>query len=455
MIPAKLFGTSGIRGRVDEFLTPEFAERLALAFASFLEDHGTVLVARDVRPQSDLIRKAVISGLSAGGVRVVDCGVSSTPATLVALKKFRHKAAVVVTGSHIPAPATGILFFLDDTGEMDREGELRLEALFQSGELRKVPLADRGSVESFDIQGTYEDEMRRQLGSIGGYRLVVDPGNGATCNSLPRVLEAAGCEVITINGEPDGTFPSRPPYPEPSNLGQLAAVVKEKKADIGLGTDSDGDRVLFATPDGRVQWGDVAGALFARNELTAQRGGRIITTINTSSLIQFACQKYRGELVVTKVGPPAMAQALRKYKDVVFATEESGKHIWPSVILYGDAALATGKLLRIMRQDKKTLEELESELPKFYQFKSTIPCRELLKAEVTSRIMETWKPAEEVQISTLDGLKVTHPNGSWFLIRASGTEPVIRCQSESSESNEARRLLSLAEQLVRSRIDGS
>ena len=108
IVPATLFGTSGIRGRLDEFLTPEFAKKVGLSFAAFLENNGTVLVARDVRPQSELIQKAVMSGLSDGGINVLDCGVAPTPATLVALKKLRHKGAVMVTGSHVPAPATGL-----------------------------------------------------------------------------------------------------------------------------------------------------------------------------------------------------------------------------------------------------------------------------------------------------------------------------------------------------------
>jgi phosphomannomutase len=107
-VPATLFGTSGIRGRLDEFLTPELAKKMSLSFAAFLENNGTVLVARDVRPQSELIQKAVMSGLSDGGINVLDCRVATTPATLVALKKLRHKGAVMVTGSHVPAPATGL-----------------------------------------------------------------------------------------------------------------------------------------------------------------------------------------------------------------------------------------------------------------------------------------------------------------------------------------------------------
>ena len=450
--PSKLFGTSGIRGRLDEFLTPDLAERVCLAFAAFLGNQGTCLVGRDVRPESKLIQKAVMSGLSAGGLTVLDCGVVPTPATLFALKKLQYQAAVSVTGSHVPAPTTGMLFFLDDTGEMDSRGEEHVEEVFRLEQWHKVPRNEEGSIDRLGILDIYQREIQQQLGRLGNYRVVVDPGNGATCATIGRILENLGCEVITINGHPDGSFPSRSPYPHPSTLGQLASAVKDAKASLGVGTDSDGDRALFATKNGQVVWGDITGAIFVENELETHRGGRVITTVNTSSVVQLLCQRYGGTLTITKVGPPAIAGALRDHRDVIFATEESGKHIWPDIILYGDAALATGKLLQIMKRKQRSLEELQSELPEFHQFKSTIPCSERLKSQAFKLILETWKPPEGAQTLTIDGLKITYPNLSWVLVRPSGTESIFRCQSESPDVEEARKLLAMATELVQSAI---
>lgn len=451
-VSPRLFGTSGIRGRLDEFLTLEFAERVCLSFATLLDNQGTCLVGRDVRPESELLQKAVMSGLWAGGIAVLDCGIVPTPATLFALKKLQYKAAVMVTGSHVPTPTTGMLFFLDDTGEMDSRGEGRVEGVFRSEQWRRMPRNEAGSIGRLEILDIYQNEIRRELGSLGKYRVVVDPGNGATCATLGRILEDLGCEVLTINGLPDGTFPSRSPYPHPSTLGQLASTVKDAKADLGVGTDSDGDRALFVTEDGHVLWGDITGALFVKNELEIHGGGRIISTVNTSGLVQLLCQRYGGNLTVTRVGPPAIAEALRNHRDVIFATEESGKHIWPHAILYGDAALAAGKLLQIMKSEDKSLQELQSELPRFHQFKSTIPCPERLKSQAFRGVLDMWKPPKDVQISTIDGLKATYPDLSWFLVRPSGTEPIFRCQSEGQNLHEARRLFEMATELVRNAI---
>jgi len=264
---------------------------------------------------------------------------------------------------------------------------------------------------------------------------------------LSSALENTGCEVITINGQPDGTFPARSPYPQPSTLGQLASTVKDSRADLGVGVDSDGDRALFAR-SGNVLWGDTTCAIFVKNELRSHNGGQVITTINTSNIIRLLCQGYGGTLTVTKVGPPAMAQALRNQKDALIATEESGKYIWPQILLYGDAALATGKLLKIMREEQKSLEELEGELPRFYQFKSTFSCPEQLKSPAVHFAVNVWKDAKDVEVSTIDGIKVNYPDHSSFLLRASGTEPTLRCYAESRNLNEAKKLLETVNKLA-------
>jgi len=438
--PQRLFGTSGIRGRVDDLLTPEFAVRAGLSFAALLENKGTVLVGRDVRLNSQLIENALISGLLAGGVDALDCGIVPTPALLFAIRVLHHSGGVMVTGSHTPASTTGLLFFLADTGEMDERDELKFEGIFRTERFNRMPWNEVGSAGALDILETYFEQLHKELGNLEGYRVVVDPGNGSTCGTLGSVLESAGCQVVTINGHPDGTFPARSPYPQPSTLGQLASAVQAAKADLGVGTDSDGDRALFAK-SGNVLWGDITCAMFVKDELRNHNGGHVITTINTSNVIRLLCKENGGTLTVTKVGPPAMAEALRGQKNALIATEESGKYIWPQILMYGDAALATGRLLQIMKKQHKSLEELESELPRFYQFKTTLPCPEQLKSRALAFAIDLWKDAKGVEVSTIDGVKVNYPNHSSFLLRASGTEPTLRCYAESPNLEEANKLL--------------
>ena len=451
-LPRKLFGTSGIRGSVDDLLTPEFSARAGLTFAALLENRGTVMVGRDVRLSSQTIQNAVMSGLSAGGVATVDCGIVPTPSLLFALKKLRFSGGVMVTGSHTPSPTTGLLFFLADTGEMDERREEQFTELFRSGPLRRMPWNQLGRISTLEILETYVEQIESEIQSIRDCRIVVDPGNGAACSTLGPVLARLGCDVVTINGETNGTFPSRSPYPQPSTLGQLSSAVKDAKADLGVGTDSDGDRAIFVSESGRVLWGDTTSAIFVKNELKQHHGGRIIVTVNTSNLISRVCNEYGAPLTVTRVGPPAMAEALRNYDDAIFATEESGKYIWPKVLMYGDALLATGKLIQIMKKEGKGLEALQAELPLFHQFKSTIPCDEGLKARAIQVALQTWHTEEICETSTIEGLKVNYPNYSSFLLRASGTEPALRCYSESQDADEARKLMDVVISLAQGAI---
>ena len=447
----KLFGTSGIRGSASGFFTTDFAERLGRTFAAFLESRGTVYVGRDVRVHSKPIQSALMNGLLAGEVDVMDCGLVPTPALLFAMKEAESAGGVMVTGSHTPPEIAGVLFFLSDTGEMDPRGERLFEGIYACAPWRQHPSGRKGSMGSLEILDEYTKTIEARIGYIGGYKVVVDPGNGATCATLGRVLERLGCKVETINGKPDGRFPGRLPNPQPSTLTQLSRAVKKTKADLGVGTDSDGDRALFATERGRVLWADLTGAIFARNELKSHAGGTVISTVNTSSIIKLLCQEYGGNLTVTKVGPPAIAEALRSTENVIFATEESGKHIWPSIILYGDAAFSSGKLLQIMKSEGMTLEELQGDLPKFHQFKSTIPCPDQLKTEVMKFVILSWKGRSlrrRTRTSTLDGLKVGYPDSSWFLLRTSGTEPLLRCNAEARSLRRAQELLRRATKLA-------
>jgi len=142
---------------------------------------------------------------------------------------------------------------------------------------------------------------------------------------------------------------------------------------------------------------------------------------------------------------------LRTTENVIFATEESGKHIWPSIILYGDAAFSSGKLLQIMKSEGMKLEQLQGDLPKFHQSKSTIPCPDQLKTEVMKFVTLSWKARSRdgrTQTSTIDGLKVEYPDSSWFLVRTSGTEPLLRCNAEARSLRRAQELLGRATKLA-------
>jgi phosphomannomutase/phosphoglucomutase len=448
----KLFGTSGIRGMANLEMTPELAKRLGLTFASLLGNEGRVAVGRDVRLSAESLSSAFISGLLYGGVNVEDCGTTPTPAVLWALKKRELSGAAVVTGSHTPREMIGFLFFMEDTAELFGEQVFQFENIF----FNKVKPLVRNVVGrrfTADISDLY---LRSVLHNVdfnkinsSNFKAVLDPGNGASASLCTDVLHAAGVETIVINGEPNGLFPGRDPFPRPEVLGDLSKKVKESKADIGSATDADGDRAIFVDHKGKILWGDISGCVFVKDVLQKRGKGTIIAPINSSQLLNWVCSMYNGKLEFTPIGPSAIVNEM-KAQDAIIGVEETGKNIWPESIFYGDWILSTLKMLEIMTEKQRSLTEIVKELPKFNMRKKIFHCPDALKDIVLAQVLKEWKKrGEDVEIVTLDGVRINYHDGSWLLFRPSGTEAVFRLYSESRELKKLKELEKIGSKIVR------
>ncbi len=447
----RLFGTSGIRGTANVEITPEMATKLGVTFASFFGNEGTVAVGRDVRLPAKLLHYAFISGVLAGGVDVEDCGLAPTPAVLWAVKKRGLDGAAVVTGSHTPSEMIGFLFFMGDTAEFSVRESYRFEKIFFN-KPKVVAWNEVGKCSEVDVSDLYLRSVLEHVDlrkiSSSGFKVVIDPGNGASTRICDKIFQAAGVEVIAINGEPDGMFPNRDPYPRPEVLSELVREVNEHEADIGSATDADGDRAIFVDDEGRALWGDISGCIFVKDVLKKHGGGVITAPVNTSKLIECVCAAHNGKITYTKVGPPHIVSGLKTVK-ALFGMEETGKNIWPETILYGDWALATLKMLEIMAKEQKSLSELVKESPRFYMRKKAFHCPEKLKNAVVMNALEAWKKREEeAEVITIDGAKIVYPDGSWVLLRPSGTEPVFRVYAESQVFTRVEELMKVGSDLV-------
>ncbi|RLE55346.1 MAG: hypothetical protein DRJ26_00980, partial [Candidatus Methanomethylicota archaeon] len=446
-------GTSGVRGEIHNTLTPELAIKLSLAFAKFLGGSGFIAIGRDVRFQSSILAKACVAGATSGGLNVVDCGVLPTPALLHVVKELKLNGAIMVTASHTPPHFAGLLFFNGDTAELSPKEHEKIEKLVFSGSLSGVSWNEVGRVENFTgCLDIYLKSILRQVNvkaarSLGA-KIVVDPSNSAQCMFLPLIARELGCEVFLINDFPDGAFPGRGPDLHPRFLTVTANYTKQLSADFAIATDGDGDRCLFVNEHGEVLWGDVVGCLFAREELMLKGGGVIVCPINTSNLIEYVCEIAGGEVRYSKVGPPAIIDVMKRFSNVIFAFEESGKYIWPKNVYYGDPGLALGKILEILCK-YGGLSSATSNFPRFHRVKIAVPCPEELKVKVLNWLKNKVSELNPSYIVDLDGLKVIFDDGSWLLLRPSGTEPVFRVFSESLDSCRADELAELGSSLVR------
>jgi len=448
----RLFGTSGIRGTANVDITPEMAIKLGVTFASFLGNEGTVAVGRDVRLPAKLLHHAFISGVLAGGVNVEDYGLAPTPAVLWAIKKRELDGAAVITGSHTPSEKIGFLFFMRDTAEFSVTESYQFEKIFFN-KPKVVVWNEVGKCSEVDVSDLYLRSVLEHVDlrkiSSSDFKVVIDPGNGASTLICDKIFQAAGIKVVVINGEPNGMFPNREPYPRPEVLSELAREVNESGADIGSATDADGDRAIFADGGGNVLWGDISGGVFVRDILMKRGGGVVVAPINTSQLIECVCNSYNGRIFYTKVGPPHIVHGIKKEK-AIFGFEETGKNIWPEAMLYGDWILTTLKMLEIMAKKQKSLSELVKEFPKFHMKKEAFYCPETLKSRVMSNVLKEWKKRGEVaKVVTLDGIKNIYPDGSWILFRPSGTEPVFRMYAESQDPIIVQKLAKVGSELIK------
>ena len=437
-------------------MRPENAAKIGLTIATFFGEESTILIARDNRIQSQPVALSMISGLISGGVNVIDLGMVPTPALLYTLKDLKLDGAVMVTGSHALPEITGILIFNPDTSELNTEQEERFESFYFENKLSRVPWNRVGWIENYD------DAFDHYIGHIASLintekvsesKVVIDPGNGVMSGFLHKILVSLGIRVVSINDILDPSFPVRDPFPRPDNLEELGKLTAASNSDIGVGIDGDGDRAIFSDETGRILWGDVTGALFAVEKIKFSDDKRVVAPVNTSMMAEIVIRREGGELIYSAVGPPAIVNAMKQY-GVSFGFEESGKYIWSDAIYYGDAALATLKLLEIINKYGKALSELVSDYPKFNLFKVAIRCEDEIKKHVLHKTVEELKKKfnEDYKLITVDGAKFVFRDDSWLLIRPSGTEPIFRVFAEAEDKRRAQELVKIGEETVKKYI---
>lgn len=453
----RLFGTSGIRGKAKIDITTELALKLGHTFASLLGNEGTVVVGRDVRLFAQDLSEALISGLLSRGLNVEDCGVAPTPAILWTLKKRKLNGAVVVTGSHTPKDMIGFLFFMKDTAELSYNESILFENLYNN-EIKRFSYNKNGKRIKIDISEIYLQSILEHVDinkiSSSNYKVVLDPGNGASTYFCSDIFNKAGVETVIINNEPNGLFPNRDPYPRPEVLNVLSRKVRELNANFGSASDGDGDRAIFVDDQGKVLWGDISGAIFAKNELIKSGGGAIVAPINSSQLIAWVCQNYCGQVFFTKIGPPAIVDKMKE-KNAIMGLEETGKNIWPDSIFYGDWVLSSLKMLEIMIKEKKSLSDLTKTFPNFYMKKEAFYCDKNMKKLVLTQILEEWKKRDEhAQLITIDGIRINYEDNSWIMFKPSGTEPIFRVYSEGTTQERVKELANMGAKFVKKLLKG-
>ncbi|MFX1368361.1 MAG: phosphoglucosamine mutase [Promethearchaeota archaeon] len=435
----KLFGTTGVRKVYGKEFDLQMAVNLGKALGTVL-GKGTVAIARDVRTTSKMVEYALTAGILSTGVNVVTTGMIPTPTLAYVTKHEGYDAGLMVTASHNPPEYTGVKFWGPDSMGYTAEQEAQIEDVYDSGSFKVAAWDSLGSAHSTDTAVERHIEALLQQCDAGliaskEFKVVVDPGNGSASVLAPYLMRKLGCKVFAINSQPDGYFPGRKSEPDEESLGDLMKVVKDVGADLGIAHDGDSDRVVFVTEDGEVIRGDRTIALLAKDLLSRAKDKTIITTVDSSSVLDETVQEAGGETVRTPVGDIQVAIKMNETGSV-FGGEACGVYIYSDFHKAPEPFLTSCKILELMASTGRSFGDLISEIPVYPLLKGKVECPNEKKSQVMEKLSKTLPKAfkDTRDVLTVDGLGISLEQG-WVLVRPSGTEPVIRitCEAPSQE----------------------
>jgi phosphoglucosamine mutase len=427
----RLFGTSGIRGEVFKRITPELFFNLGKAIASSLPENSDIAVATDARVTKDLLKSALISGLLTGNVNVADVGIAPTP--VLAFLTKHYDTGVMITASHNPPEYNGIKLWRDGMAYTVHD-EQQIEDALLWKEYR-MPTWDKiGTLRAdYEAKKAHADEILKRIELKRHFKVVVDPGNGAASGYASGVFKNAGLDVLAINDEPDGLFPNRSSEPTAETVKEAISYLRKEDADIAVCFDGDADRVVFCDKKGFIGYNEAISFISRLKILQERKTKKVVTTVETGRLLDYAIEGLGGEVIRGKVGDGYVGHGV-KAEGAAIGVELVGVYIMPELGYYPDSIYAALYLLANIEKVSEIRAFLE-EMPTLYFHKEGVPVDDRAKYEVMERVHAHLDVSSAYIVNSSDGLRLDLGD-SWVLIRASGTQPLIRVIAESRSREE-------------------
>jgi len=430
MAAKKLFGTSGIRGKIASEVTCELALNVGKSLAYYLGNTGSVVVGYDTRTTNLMLEHAICAGLIESGVDVIKIGMVPTPLVGYACEKLDADAGIMLTASHNPSQYNGIKLWNKNGMAYSQNQEREIEEIYAEKSYVSVSWDKVGHINvNEEIKGQYIDDLVDMVNIKKGLKVVIDCASGAGSEISPLVFRKAGCEVTTINSQPDGFFPGRNPEPNAENLQTLMKTVVAIGADLGIAHDGDADRMITVDEKGNISPFDSLLALISK-----EFEGDIVTTVDAGLCMD---ESVNGEVIRTPVGDVNVAEVIIK-KDASFGGEPSGTWLHPDFCMCPDGILSGLRMAEVVSRDGK-LSELLNNIPSYPNIREKIICSKEAKVKVMENMEELLKNAfDDIEdINSIDGLRLTFSDDSWLLVRPSGTEDYIRITLESRDQQRA------------------
>ena len=439
-----------IRGIIGETLSEEDAYYIGRSFGSqvlAVSGKGAkVCVGFDGRLSSPALETQVVKGLSDCGVDVIRVGLGPTPMLYFAVCTLRAAGGVMITGSHNPPTHNGFKFMLGSKAfygsDIQQLGAIAAAGTFAYG---------NGNVSATDIREEYIETLVKAYGGGRELKVAWDAGNGASGEIMKALTERLPGTHIPLFETIDGTFPNHHPDPTVAkNLQDLIATVRDKKCDLGVAFDGDGDRIGVVDGEGEILWGDQLMVIFARDVLRHHPGATIIADVKASKTLFDEIARAGGNPLMWKTGH-SLVKTKMKETGAPLAGEMSG-HIFfaDKYFGYDDGIYAAVRLISILAQEKKSLAEIRKALPASISTPELrFTCDDTRKFTVIEEVTERLKAAG-ANFSGIDGVRVNTADG-WWLLRASNTQAVLVARAEATSKKGLETLKSeLEEQLKQS-----
>lgn len=438
---------SGIRGtiggKVNDNLTPLDVVKFTSAFGTWLQNNKnkkdlTLVVGRDARISGFMVNSLVCATLQGLGIHVVDLGLSTTPTVEVMVPELKADGGIILTASHNPKKWNA-LKLLNEKGEfITGENGAEVLALAESEQFDYAQVDDLGKYETrnegFDIhiQKILDLPMvDAEAIKTKKFKVVVDAVNSTGGIAIPQLLEHFGCEVVKLYCEPNGHFPHNP-EPLKEHLGDICALVKTEKADLGIVVDPDVDRLAFVDENGDL-FGEEYTLVAVADYLLRHQKGAAVSNLSSSRALRDVAQSLGSEYFASAVGEVNVV-TLMKEKNAVIGGEGNGGIIYPDLHYGRDSLVGVALFLTHLAKENKTVSELRATYPSYFMGKKKMELTPDI--DVDALLTKVEKEYQNEQLSTVDGLKIDFEK-NWVHLRKSNTEPIIRIYTEAFSQKEA------------------
>ncbi len=425
-----IFREYDIRGVAGVDIQEEDVKNIGKAFGTLINQKGgqKVSVGRDCRLTSDRYADLFIQGVLSTGCDVVDIGMCPTPVLYFSIHHLDLGGGAMITASHNPPEYNGFKL-MNGHDSIHSQGLQEIRKVIE----RSAYITGSGRFTREDVLTPYQKYITDHITIPAALRLGIDAGNGTGGITALPVLKELGCEVYDLFCDPDGRFPNHEADPtQKKNLGELIALVKEKKLDLGVGYDGDADRIGVVDKNGTVIYGDQLMVIYAREILSRKPGATFISEVKCSMVMYDDIRHHGGNAIMWRTGHSLIKKKMKE-ENAELAGEMSG-HMFFKDRFFGfdDALYATCRLLEIMAATGKGVDELIQDLPQtFTTPEIRVECPDEIKFDVVAQIVAHYKAKQEV--IDIDGMRALYPDG-WGLVRASNTQPALVLRFEALTS---------------------